>query len=247
MRRPLRDGLASNDEQAGLRHGQRVRWILPLIHGFWQQRTLSVYGRTLTLTVVARRSKHFAGTRYRKRGVNDQGQVANDVEIEQLVCTGYDAQSGRALISSVVQVSPAHEQQLNNSTGYDAQSGRALISSVVQVSLAPQLPSSMLSVSASPTLPALTTSGLMLLVLQIKLGTERQRKCLQLSGLPGGCSMLDEWWILHDVQMAGSYALRYVLKDRPLTCISIDASVVSLSERGRGKHLWGKIQYCWRD
>ena len=83
---------------------QRVQWVLPLIHGFWQQRTLSVFGRTLTLTVVARRSKHFAGTRYRKRGVNDQGQVANDVEIEQLVCTGYDRETGSALLSSVVQV-----------------------------------------------------------------------------------------------------------------------------------------------
>ena len=78
--------------------------MLPLIHGFWQQRTLSVFGRPLTLTVVARRSKHFAGTRYRKRGVNDQGQVANDVEIEQLVCTGYNRETGQALMSSVVQV-----------------------------------------------------------------------------------------------------------------------------------------------
>lgn len=42
-------------------------------------RQISVFGRTLTLTLVARRSRHFAGTRYRKRGINDQGFVANEV------------------------------------------------------------------------------------------------------------------------------------------------------------------------
>ncbi|MCO5577098.1 hypothetical protein L7F22_030920 [Adiantum nelumboides] len=38
-----------------------------------------------TLTLIARRSRHFAGTRYLKRGVNAKGRVANDVETEQLV------------------------------------------------------------------------------------------------------------------------------------------------------------------
>ena len=37
---------------------------MPLVHGFWQQRTLAVLGRMLTLSVIARRSRHFAGTRY---------------------------------------------------------------------------------------------------------------------------------------------------------------------------------------
>ena len=39
-------------------------WTMPLVHGFWQQRTLAVLGRMLTLSVIARRSRHFAGTRY---------------------------------------------------------------------------------------------------------------------------------------------------------------------------------------
>lgn len=47
-------------------------WVLPLVHGFCQQRCLSVYGRVLRVTLIARRSRHFAGTRYRKRGVNKQ-------------------------------------------------------------------------------------------------------------------------------------------------------------------------------
>jgi hypothetical protein len=35
--------------------------------------------------IYKRRSRHFAGTRYLKRGVSDTGKVANDVEIEQVV------------------------------------------------------------------------------------------------------------------------------------------------------------------
>jgi hypothetical protein len=42
-------------------------------------------GHDLYLTLVARRSRHFAGTRFLKRGANDRGFVANDVETEQIV------------------------------------------------------------------------------------------------------------------------------------------------------------------
>ena len=49
--------------------------MVPLIHGFWKQRSLALFGRTLTLTLLARRSKHFAGTRFRKRGVSNSGCV----------------------------------------------------------------------------------------------------------------------------------------------------------------------------
>jgi len=35
--------------------------------------------------VIARRSRHFAGTRYLRRGINHEGFVANWVEIEQVV------------------------------------------------------------------------------------------------------------------------------------------------------------------
>ena len=51
-------------------------WILPIIHGAFIQKKLQDYGRTLNLTLLARRSRHFAGTRYRKRGVSDCGKVA---------------------------------------------------------------------------------------------------------------------------------------------------------------------------
>ena len=60
-------------------------WILPIVHGAFSQRKINDYGRTLNLTLMARRSRHFAGTRYLKRGVSDRGKVANDVEHEQIL------------------------------------------------------------------------------------------------------------------------------------------------------------------
>jgi hypothetical protein len=39
------------------------------------------------MAVIARRSRYFAGTRFLKRGVNEMGHVANEVETEQIVMT----------------------------------------------------------------------------------------------------------------------------------------------------------------
>eukprot|EP01083_Nonionella_stella_P303322 1049642_1 len=61
------------------------RWTVPLIQGFFEQQTCSVLGRPLTLTLIARRSRCYAGTRYLKRGIDTRGHSANDVESEQIV------------------------------------------------------------------------------------------------------------------------------------------------------------------
>ena len=60
---------------------------------------------SLTHSLTHRRSRLFAGTRYLKRGVNEQGNVANDVETEQIVYEESvgDGNSGR--FTSFVQVS----------------------------------------------------------------------------------------------------------------------------------------------
>lgn len=60
-------------------------WCLPIVHGYVDQATLSIYGRTIYITIIARRSRFFAGARFLKRGANDLGYVANDVETEQIV------------------------------------------------------------------------------------------------------------------------------------------------------------------
>lgn len=60
-------------------------WTVALVYGFFKQDTLSLSGRDFKLTLIARRSRHYAGTRYLKRGVNEKGRVANDVETEQIL------------------------------------------------------------------------------------------------------------------------------------------------------------------
>jgi hypothetical protein len=62
-------------------------WALPVIHGYVEQNTCAVVGRMFNVTLIARRSRYFAGTRYLKRGINDEGRAANDVETEQIVST----------------------------------------------------------------------------------------------------------------------------------------------------------------
>ncbi|GFN80695.1 polyphosphoinositide phosphatase-like [Plakobranchus ocellatus] len=60
-------------------------WILYIIHGFIGQSNVCVYGKSVYLTVLGRRSNQFAGTRFLKRGTNLEGYVANEVETEQIV------------------------------------------------------------------------------------------------------------------------------------------------------------------
>ncbi|XP_015918441.2 polyphosphoinositide phosphatase [Parasteatoda tepidariorum] len=60
-------------------------WLLYITHGFVGQSNLSIFGRSIYLTLIARRSQKFAGTRFLKRGTNDKGDVANEVETEQIV------------------------------------------------------------------------------------------------------------------------------------------------------------------
>nr|CAD1818169.1 unnamed protein product [Ananas comosus var. bracteatus] len=60
-------------------------WTIALVHGHFKQAKLSIFWREFTVALISRRSRHFAGTRYLKRGVNDLGRVANDVETEQLI------------------------------------------------------------------------------------------------------------------------------------------------------------------
>jgi len=50
-------------------------WCLPIIHGFIDQSSLDVFGRTIYITIIGRRSRFFAGARFLKRGANDLGYV----------------------------------------------------------------------------------------------------------------------------------------------------------------------------
>ncbi|CAH2009385.1 unnamed protein product [Acanthoscelides obtectus] len=72
-------------------------WILPIIQGYIQIENCKVeMGRDLvdidqksyeifTLCILSRRSRFRAGTRYKRRGVDENGEVANYVETEQMI------------------------------------------------------------------------------------------------------------------------------------------------------------------
>eukprot|EP01079_Euglenida_sp_SAG-EU17-18_P000949 gene949-399_t len=93
-------------EFAAATSGATWRWVVPIIHGYYRQVSVNCLGRLVRLSVVARRSRYFAGTRYLKRGVNEDGNVANHTENEQIV--EEPGQSSRlrccGCFSSVVQI-----------------------------------------------------------------------------------------------------------------------------------------------
>ena len=60
-------------------------WFQPIVHGFIDQANISIYGKKFYITIIARRSHHFAGARFLKRGINNRGNVANEIETEQIV------------------------------------------------------------------------------------------------------------------------------------------------------------------
>ena len=57
-------------------------WVIPFIHGFVSQVNFRSIGKRMSLILVSRRSRFFAGTRYLKRGINEAGFCANYVETE---------------------------------------------------------------------------------------------------------------------------------------------------------------------
>ncbi|ORZ38373.1 SacI homology domain-domain-containing protein [Catenaria anguillulae PL171] len=68
-------------------------WFAPVIQGFVGQVKLTVVGRPIYVTLIARRSCKFAGARFLRRGVDmHQGWVANEVESEQIVHDGASTQ-----------------------------------------------------------------------------------------------------------------------------------------------------------
>ncbi|OCH91332.1 hypothetical protein OBBRIDRAFT_792381 [Obba rivulosa] len=71
--------------QDGKTPTMKAHWLVPLVHGHVDQAKLTVLSRVIFITLIARRSRHHAGARFLKRGVNDEGNVANEVETEQIV------------------------------------------------------------------------------------------------------------------------------------------------------------------
>ena len=64
-------------------------WFQPIIYGFVNQIDIPIVpnntSNIVSICVIARRSRKFAGLRFLKRGANNEGNVANEVETEQIV------------------------------------------------------------------------------------------------------------------------------------------------------------------
>ena len=56
------------------------------------------------MVLIARRSRYMAGPRYLKRGINEEGNVANFVETEQIVYNHNTSFDNKPVMSSFIQV-----------------------------------------------------------------------------------------------------------------------------------------------
>lgn len=79
-------------------------WCTWFIYGFFDQVECLIYGQRFLVTVIARRNRKYAGTRYLKRGINDEGEVANDVETEQILEEISTSCPEKPIISSYVHI-----------------------------------------------------------------------------------------------------------------------------------------------
>jgi hypothetical protein len=79
-------------------------WATFFIYGFFEQIECMNYGLRFLVTVIARRNRNYAGTRYLKRGINDDGNVANDVETEQILEEISTSCAEKPVISSYIHI-----------------------------------------------------------------------------------------------------------------------------------------------
>ena len=52
-------------------------WVIPFVHGYVSQINFEDMNKRCSVTLISRRSRMYAGTRYLKRGINDGGWCAN--------------------------------------------------------------------------------------------------------------------------------------------------------------------------
>ncbi|CRG98025.1 inositol-phosphate phosphatase, putative [Plasmodium gallinaceum] len=60
-------------------------WFCSLIQGYISYTSIEINRKCLELLLISRRSAVLGGTRFNKRGINDDGYVANYVETEQII------------------------------------------------------------------------------------------------------------------------------------------------------------------
>ncbi|KAE8253923.1 hypothetical protein A4X13_0g3609 [Tilletia indica] len=78
--------------EAAQSNAQVSPFILPCMYGFLAIKSATINGNDFVFGLLARRSRHRAGTRYFSRGIDKDGHVSNFNESEQFVV--YDGQGG---------------------------------------------------------------------------------------------------------------------------------------------------------
>lgn len=68
----------------------KKKWVMPVIFGDISKLNFKSETKSCTFVLISRRSRRYAGTRYMKRGVNEHGNVANFVEVEQICYVNND-------------------------------------------------------------------------------------------------------------------------------------------------------------
>ena len=79
-------------------------WVNFFIYGYFHQVVCNIKGLSIVISIAARRNRNFAGMRYLKRGIADDGNVANDVETEQIFEEISTTWTDRPKISSFIQI-----------------------------------------------------------------------------------------------------------------------------------------------
>ncbi|CAL1527176.1 unnamed protein product [Lymnaea stagnalis] len=100
---PCRKYVWNNHLLKGFEGNVHSDWVLYIIHGFIGQSNVCVFGKSVYLTLIGRRSNRYAGTRFLKRGANHEGYVANEIETEQIVQDTSVTFLGHGKVTSYVQ------------------------------------------------------------------------------------------------------------------------------------------------
>ncbi|KAI0828341.1 SacI homology domain-containing protein [Trametes gibbosa] len=88
-------------------------YILPVIYGTFDIRPVSVGIHPLRLCLISRRSRHRAGTRYFRRGIDSEGHVANFNETEQILLVGGDDSSTQLSFVQIRGSIPVYWAEIN--------------------------------------------------------------------------------------------------------------------------------------
>lgn len=98
------DHCARHFAEAGSNSIPTDKWIIKMIHGYYEEMLVDLFGNLISIHVISRRLIQNAGTRYNRRGLNPEGFPANFVETEQIVSNLTISSPIRPSITSFVQV-----------------------------------------------------------------------------------------------------------------------------------------------